>query len=212
MNLQRRHVLGAALIAGASLIAPGTLANPVLRNPSSPLPGVAGNTDMPLALRQALAALERHSGRIAHRDRIALADFSRHSKEMRFMLVDVAGGRIEKSYLVSHGRGSDPSNSGFVQRFSNRPGSNASSRGSFLTGDTYVGKHGRSRRLHGLEDENDMAYARAIVIHGAGYVDRGMAQRQGRIGRSLGCFAFEQAEIGEVLERLGPGRLLFATG
>lgn len=212
MNLNRRHLLGAGLIAGVSLIAPTTLANPILRSPTPPHPADPGNADMPVALRRALAALDRHSGRITQRDRIALADFSLPSGDMRFMLVDVAGGRIEKSYLVSHGRGSDPANSGFVQRFSNRPGSNASSRGSFLIGDTYVGKHGRSRRLHGLEEENDMALARAIVIHGADYVDRDMAREQGKIGRSFGCFAVERAEIGDVLERLGPGRLLFAAG
>lgn len=212
MNLHRRHFLGASLIAGAGLIAPTTLANPVLRSAQPPVPAQPVQSDLPLALQRALAALDRHAGRIAERDRLAVADFSLHSKEMRFMLVDVAGGRIEKSYLVSHGRGSDPANSGFVQRFSNRPGSNASSRGSFLTGDVYIGKHGRSRRLHGLEEENDLAYARAIVIHGAKYVDRDMARNQGRIGRSLGCFAFERGEIGDVLERLGPGRLLFAAG
>lgn len=212
MNFHRRQFLGASLIAGAGLIASTTLAKPIIRSTPPPLPAQPAQDDMPLALRQALAALERHSDKVAHRDRIALADYSLHSKEMRFMLVDVAGGSIEKSYLVSHGRGSDPANSGFVQRFSNRPGSNASSRGSFLTGDTYVGKHGRSRRLHGLEDENSMALARAIVIHGAAYVDRNMARNQGRIGRSLGCFAFERGEISEVLERLGPGRLLFAAG
>ncbi|WP_068865320.1 murein L,D-transpeptidase catalytic domain family protein [Erythrobacter dokdonensis] len=213
MTLHRRQVLGAALIAGAGLIAPTTLASPVLRNSPSPppLPARPARPDMPPALQSALAALDRNSSRIVHRDRIALADYSQHSKEMRFMLVDVAGGRIEKSYLVSHGRGSDPANSGFARQFSNRPGSNASSRGSFLTGETYVGKHGRSRRLHGLDAENDKAFARAIVIHGADYVDGEMARRHGRIGRSLGCFAFERGEIADVLERLGPGRLLFAA-
>lgn len=212
MNLNRRHFLGASLIAGAGLLAPSTLATPAAKGAVPPLPAEPVPVDQPLALRQALAALDRHSAKIALRDRIAVADYSLHSKELRFLLVDVASGRIEKSYLVSHGRGSDPANSGFVERFSNRPGSNASSRGSFLTGDTYVGKHGRSRRLQGLEEHNDMAFARAIVIHGADYVDRNMALDQGRIGRSLGCFAFERSEIGEVLERLGPGRLLFASG
>ncbi|QIQ86363.1 murein L,D-transpeptidase catalytic domain family protein [Erythrobacter sp.] len=211
MTLDRRGLLGAALVAGAGLIAPAPLANPVLRAASPPPPSGPGNAAQPLALRRALAALERHSGRIAERDRIGLADFAQHSGEMRFMLVDVAAGRIEKSYFVSHGRGSDPRNSGFVQRFSNRHGSHASSRGSFLTGDAYVGKHGRSRRLHGLEEDNDNAFARAIVVHGADYVDSDMARRHGRVGRSLGCFAFERSQIGEILERLGPGRLLFVA-
>lgn len=212
MNLNRRHFIGASIATGAGLLAPVTLAAPAARRAVPAVPAEPKLADQPAVLQQALAALDRHSASIVQRDRIGLADFSQHSKEMRFHMVDVAGGKIEKSYLVSHGRGSDPANSGFVERFSNRPGSHASSRGSYLTGDGYYGKHGRSRRLHGLEEHNDRAFARAIVIHGANYVDRGMARNQGRIGRSLGCFAFEQHEISEVLERLGPGRLLFAAG
>ena len=81
---------------------------------------------------------------------------------------------------VAHGRGSDPANSGWAEHFSNRPGSNASSQGSFLTGDTYVGKHGRSRRLHGLDPQNNLAASRGIVIHSASYVDPGLALAQVR--------------------------------
>lgn len=212
MYLSRRHLLGGSAAVAAGLVMPTRFSAPAAQTVSPSIPAKPITTERPVALQKALAALERHSGRIAQRDKIGLADYSAHSKEMRFHLVDVAGGRIEKSFLVSHGRGSDPANSGFVQRFSNRPGSNASSRGSFLTGDTYVGKHGRSRRLHGLEEENDKAFERAIVIHGANYVDRRMVSAQGRIGRSLGCFAFERSEIREILDRLGSGRLLYAAG
>jgi hypothetical protein len=120
------------------------------------------------------------------------------------------GKGISSSYLVAHGKGSDPENSGWVQRLSNEPGSNASCGGSFLTGDVYVGKHGRSRRLVGLEPVNDMAADRGIVIHAASYVDDAQARAQGRIGRSQGCFAVSYSDISEVLDRLGPGRLLFA--
>ena len=213
MNLNRRHFIGASVAAGAGLLAPFTLAKPGTEVPRPVMP-IEPEPPLgpPTALQQALAALDRHSAQIPSRDRIGIADFSLHSKEMRFHLVDVAEGRIAKSYLVSHGRGSDPKNSGFAERFSNRPGSNASSRGSFLTGEAYHGKHGPSRRLHGLERHNDQAFPRAIVIHGADYVDRRMAIGQGRIGRSLGCFAFERDEIGEILDRLGQGRLLFTAG
>lgn len=211
MKFNRRQFLGASIATGAALAAPASFAAPEFRRAVPPVPAEPQLDEQPEILKQALAALDRHSPTIALHDRIGIADFSQHSKEMRFHLVNVETGRIEKSYLVSHGRGSDPANSGFVQSFSNRPGSNASSQGSFLTGDTYFGKHGRSRRLHGLEDQNDLAFDRAIVIHGANYVDHRMALSQGRIGRSLGCFAFENDVIAEVLERLGPGRLLFAA-
>jgi hypothetical protein len=112
---------------------------------------------------------------------------------------------------VAHGKGSDPANRGVAEHFSNRMGSDASSRGSFVTGELYSGRHGRSRRLVGLEPENDRALERGIVIHAASYVDQSLVAVQGRIGRSQGCFAVNPRVIAQVLEQLGPGRLLFAT-
>jgi len=214
MKISRRAFLGASLATGGALITPQTLAAPARQVPLGPnSTPVAPTPARPQGvLGEALTALERHRAQIAFADRIGIADYTAHSGEYRFHIADVEAGAITKSYLVSHGRGSDPANRGFAERFSNVPGSNASSRGSFLTGQEYVGKHGRSRRLHGLEDENDRAFERAIVIHGASYVDESMARNSGRVGRSLGCFAFEQSEIGEVLELLGEGRLLYAAG
>ncbi|SCY59760.1 L,D-transpeptidase catalytic domain [Novosphingobium aromaticivorans] len=165
----------------------------------------------PLMVQRAVAALDAHGAHISHRDLVGLVDFSQPSREARFHLIDVVGGTVLSSHLVSHGSGSDPANSGWVQRFSNRFGSNASSPGAFLTGTTYYGKHGRSRRLIGLEDANSAALERGIVIHAASYVDEDMARTQGRIGRSQGCFAFSNDDISGVLERLGEGRLLYAV-
>jgi len=169
------------------------------------------NRFMGILLPQARAALDRHGYAIANRDLIGLVDFSAPSKAARFYLVDLPAGQIVSTHLVAHGRGSDPANSGWVERLSNRPGSNASCQGAFLTGDTYYGEHGRSRRLAGLDAENDQAEARGIVIHAADYVSPAMATNQGRVGRSQGCFAVSLAEIGNVLEALGPGRLLYAV-
>ncbi len=144
-----------------------------------------------------------------HRDIMTIADFSAASHTPRFHLVNVMSGDVA-TLLVSHGRGSDPANTGWLQQFSNRPGSNASSNGSFLTGQTYCGKHGLSRKLIGLDPGNDAAERRAIVIHAAKYVSRAMATEQGRIGRSQGCFAVSEADLAQVMARLGAGRLLFA--
>ena len=49
-----------------------------------------------------------------------------------------------------------------------------------------------------------------IVVHGAWYVNRDLAAR-GAIGRSEGCFAFEQDQVGQIIDRLGAGRLILAT-
>lgn len=195
--LDRRSFLAASAVASVSLCAPGVFAA---------VPG--GN--VPDILPKALAALDRHQARVAHRDWIGVVDFGMASRDHRFHLVDLLGGRVT-SLLVSHGRGSDPANSGWLQSFSNRPGSEASSQGSFLTGDTYFGRHGRSRKLIGLEPSNDRAEARGIVIHSAPYVSNSLASLQGRVGRSQGCFAVSHDELQMVLARLGPGRMLFAA-
>lgn len=160
-------------------------------------------------MARAKAALDQHSARILHRDVLAIADFSLASHTPRFYLVDLAGGGAT-TLLVAHGRGSDPTNTGWLERFSNQPGSNATSNGCFVTGEVYHGKHGLSRKLIGLDPANDEAEARAIVIHAASYVSREMATEQGRIGRSQGCFAVSEADLAQVMARLGAGRLLFA--
>jgi hypothetical protein len=220
VDLDRRHFIGVAAAATASagvaalVSAPRAshLAAPPKPGPKPPLvPAAAKHAEPPTLLRKALAALDRHDARIVQRDLVGLVDFSAHSSKRRFQLVDVANGRIRAAYLVAHGKGSDPGNTGWLHGFSNEPGSNASSRGSFLTADEYVGKHGRSRRLIGLDPENDQALARAIVMHGAPYVGHGFIAALGRIGRSLGCFAVGENLIGEVMGRLGPGHLLFAA-
>jgi hypothetical protein len=212
MQFDRRRFIGAALAASVTACTTRSVAPPAAPAAAPPppvsLPAVAAQAERPLLLAQAFAALDTHG--IAARDRLAVVDFSLPSSEPRFHLVDVAGGRIEQSWLVAHGSGSDPAHTGLLQLFSNVPGSNASSNGAFVTADPYVGQHGRSQRLIGLEPTNDMAMSRAIVIHGAAYVDPALIRAQGRIGRSQGCFALEQGEVARVMERLGEGRLIYA--
>ena len=83
-----------------------------------------------------MAAFEHHASFIRHRDLIGIVDFAAPSHVPRFHIVDTARQHAVSSLLVAHGRGSDPANSGWVARLSNKPGSNASCEGSFLTGDT----------------------------------------------------------------------------
>jgi len=162
----------------------------------------------PLLLDRARAALDRNRQYLAHTDVFAIADFSRPSGEERFHLVETMTGRVT-SYHVAHGRGSDPHHSGFVQYFSDDPGSKASSAGAYLTGDFYYGKYGRSLKLKGMDYTNRHAETRAIVIHAAPYAEPEILDRYGKLGRSEGCFAFARADHQEVIRRLGPGRLLY---
>ena len=163
----------------------------------------------PDLLRDAFAALERLRGSITQRDVIGIADFSLPSHEPRFHLVNVKNGSVA-SHLVAHGRGSDPAHTGWLQRFSNEPRSNATSAGAYRTGSLYVGAHGHSMRLEGLDSTNSNALSRAIVIHAAWYVSRPAAFTAGMIGRSEGCFAVADASLSEIMGTLGPGHLIYA--
>uniref|UniRef100_UPI0012E2D3C8 murein L,D-transpeptidase catalytic domain family protein n=1 Tax=Sandarakinorhabdus oryzae TaxID=2675220 RepID=UPI0012E2D3C8 len=163
----------------------------------------------PRLLDGARAALAKHGSQISARDLVAIADYSLHSAFPRFFLYAPDSGAVT-ALRVAHGRGSDPAHTGYLQRFSPQPGSAASSAGAYLTGETYVGQHGRSRRLIGLDPENSTAQARAIVIHGAWYCEPGVLQQTGKLGRSEGCFAFSADDAALVLDRLGPGHLLYS--
>jgi hypothetical protein len=163
----------------------------------------------PALLRRALDALDQHHETIAHRDFMGIADFSLPSRVPRFHLVNLAEGSV-RSHLVAHGRGSDPLRTGWLQRFSNAPGSNASSAGAYRTDNPYIGAHGHSIRLVGLDSTNSNALARGIVAHSAWYISDEMIGHFGMLGRSEGCFAFAAASLPEVMTKLGPGRLLYA--
>lgn len=157
----------------------------------------------------ATAELRRRAGSIAQTDLVAIADFAAPSSAKRFHLVNIASGTVE-SFLVAHGRGSDPSHSGWLRRFSNDPGSYCTSNGAYRTLGYYNGKHGRSIRLAGLDETNNNAEARAIVVHSARYVSDQIARGAGVLGRSEGCFAVAESDLAAVLSRMGPGRLLIA--
>jgi L,D-transpeptidase catalytic domain len=169
---------------------------------------IDGEVD-PGLLRRALAALAQHQDSIDHRDFIGVADFSLPSRAPRFHLVNLADGSV-RSHLVAHGKGSDPSHTGWLERFSNAPHSNATSAGAYRTGALYVGAHGHSLRLDGLDQTNNNALSRAIVVHGAWYVNEHVIGDFGMLGRSQGCFAVADSSLPEIIARLGPGRLIYA--
>ncbi|MFT5330225.1 MAG: hypothetical protein ACI9TB_002278 [Parasphingorhabdus sp.] len=183
----------------ASRIAPSLPARPKIIPPAGP----------PAMIDRAKAAMAVHESSLLHTDRIGIADYSLHSAKERFHIVDLANG-TSQSFLVAHGKGSDLRHTGWLQEFSNVPGSEASSGGSYITSETYVGKHGTSRRLKGLDPSNNLAEPRAIVIHGAWYAEPEMIESHGKLGRSQGCFAFSESDLAIILDRLGPGRLLYA--
>ncbi|WP_230281755.1 murein L,D-transpeptidase catalytic domain family protein [Croceicoccus sp. Ery15] len=217
MNFSRRNFIASAstLLATSATVAraaPAPLVSQPVVQPVGPEPValdlVRGSGVRPDLFMSAMEALDRHGARV-RRDRIGIVDFSAHSSLPRFHLVDLDKGETQ-SLLVSHGSGSDPAYSGWLQRFSNRPGSNATSEGAYATANYYTGKHGHSQRLIGLDPTNDNAMNRAIVIHSAWYAEPEIVERSGKLGRSQGCFAFSRRGLDQVFAHLGEGRLIYA--
>ncbi|WP_092173948.1 murein L,D-transpeptidase catalytic domain family protein [Cyclobacterium xiamenense] len=138
-------------------------------------------------LQRALSGyhLLAEKGMLAEGKPLTLVDFDLPSTEKRLWIIDMEAKTLKHASLVAHGR-----NSGdlLATNFSNTPDSYMSSLGFYLTGEKYIGKHGVSLRLDGLEKGiNDKARARAIVIHSADYATEEFVASYGRLGRSLGC-------------------------
>jgi len=163
----------------------------------------------PQALHAALASWESlHAKGGAVRPLLCVIDYALPSTAKRMWVFDLEAKRLLFHDLVAHGRNSGGD---LAEWFSNEDGSYMSSLGTFLTGDAYEGKNGYSMRLYGVEPAvNDRAEARAIVLHGAPYVDEGVAATLGRLGRSLGCPAVRPAIAHELIDELKDGSVVYA--
>lgn len=204
------------LVCFLSLLSPAfllpALSQPVISHASTlsqALADSAPDAD-PMAIAQALQASACATVKLGSKpaERLALIDYSRPSVARRLWIFDLAARKLLLSDYVAHGRGSGDN---FAHAFSNREGSLQSSLGLFMASESYFGAHGLSLRLDGLEPGiNDQARARAIVLHGADYVDPSLGITQGRIGRSHGCPAVRPEVADQVIDVLQGGQLLYA--
>ena len=122
---------------------------------------------------------------IIKKDYLTIIDFSLSSKVKRMWIIDMNENKILMNSLVAHGKNSGED---YANQFSNTNESNKSSLGFFATGESYIGKHGLSLKLDGLEQGmNNNARHRAIVIHGADYVSENFIKNHNRLGKSQGC-------------------------
>ena len=160
-----------------------------------------------LLLEEALEARDSYGETVREERYLSIIDYREPSDEARYYLVDMQARSAERM-LVAHGKGSDPDHDGMADRFSNTHGSKMTSLGAFVTGKTYYGQHGLSLRLHGLEAQNDAAFARLIVIHGADYV----AADRARLGRSWGCPALSRADAERVIPLIEGGTFVYVLG
>ncbi|MFT3897550.1 MAG: murein L,D-transpeptidase catalytic domain family protein [Thermomonas sp.] len=161
-----------------------------------------------LALALAARDCAVRAGEVEAASKLAVIDYSRPSTLRRLWVFDVAGNHLLQEEYVAHGQGSGDN---FATRFSNSDGSHATSLGLYRTAETYIGDNGYSLRMDGLDPGfNDNARSRAIVVHGAWYVDPQLAARQGRLGRSHGCPALREQVARVVIDELKERQLLFA--
>ena len=174
-------------------------------------------------LREALASLKAHRAQAVNLARIAVVALSRHSDEPRFYVLNLRDGSV-RNLITTHGKGSDPDQTGRAVRVSNVAGSLASSTGAYVTGEPYDSTAHLSRavRLDGLDPTNSAVRCRCIVIHQANRADGQNyasaawiaahvgADGHGQAGRSDGCFAFSGEDYPYVLGRMVPGTFIYA--
>ena len=124
--------------------------------------------------------------------------------------MDLQTGNVT-AFRAAHGKGSDADHDGYLDNFSNESGSSASPQGAFATAEEYVGKHGRSLRLDGLDATNSASRDRAIVVHAADYAEPDFLAQHGKLGRSNGCIVFSKADLKTFLADVPEGSLLFVA-
>ncbi len=143
-----------------------------------------------------------------HNERlISIVDFDLPSTEERMFVIDLKKQKLVKKLLVAHGQKSGDK---YATSFSNTPKSHQSSLGFYKTAETYDGKYGYSLRLDGLEKSiNCKARERAIVVHGADYVSDQFLRENKRLGRSWGCLALKNEEVGGVIDDIKSGTCIY---
>jgi len=140
---------------------------------------------------------------------ITVIDFQKPSTEERLWIIDIKNNKVLQHSLVAHGKntGND-----IAVNFSNAPNSNMSSLGFYLTKNTYIGKHGLSLVIKGLDKNyNSNAEARSVVIHGAEYVSPEFVKCNGRLGRSQGCPALPLNSHKEIINSIAYGSVIFIS-
>ncbi|NAW50645.1 hypothetical protein GNY06_04330 [Elizabethkingia argentiflava] len=138
---------------------------------------------------------------------LTICDFSLSSKVKRLWVIDLKQKKIIFNSLVAHGRATGDE---FAEAFSNRESSHQSSLGFYITENAYNGSNGYSLKLEGVDaGYNDAAYKRAIVVHGADYVNEDFIIKQKRIGRSWGCPAVPRHVAVPLIDTIKDKNVLF---
>jgi hypothetical protein len=115
---------------------------------------------------------------------IVLIDMRQNSGKYRLFVYDLDSMKVISKALVAHGSGSETD---YVDslKFSNVPNSYCTSIGKYKIGASYIGSFGKSYKLHGLDDSNNKAFERFVVLHRYSCVPD--SEQSHPICNSLGC-------------------------
>lgn len=138
---------------------------------------------------------------------LAVVDFSKPSTERRFYIIDLSDTSIVCTDYVCHGKYTGDN---YATSFSNQIESNKSSLGFYQLSETYIGAHGLSIRMDGLDNGfNNNARKRAIVMHTADYANESIIKELGRFGRSLGCPTLPEKTFNTFANQLSNNAIIF---
>ena len=165
--------------------------------------------DVPL--KRAIEYYDMYQEKLKNKKYMTVIDYTKHNSRKRMYVINMQSGAVEPM-LVAHGRGSDPSHTGYAKKFSNTEGSKMTSLGFFITSGTYQGDNGYSMYLDGISPSNSNARKRAIVVHGADYVSDTNVKQYGVIGRSYGCPALDRKLSKRVIDLIKGGSVIYSYG
>ena len=177
---------------------------------SSHLINIAKNTHLDQKIIRLALKGYQYAAMHAHVNRpiLTIIDYSQPSTKKRLYVIDLKTDKLLLNTLVAHGR-----NTGnfFSTQFSNQEQSKQSSVGVFVTENAYIGHHGKSMIINGLEKNiNDNAKRRNLVVHAAQYVSEAFIRATGRIGRSFGCLAVDTQHVDELISLTEKGSVIFS--
>jgi hypothetical protein len=162
----------------------------------------------PELLERAVAAMEARSTDTPATGALVVVDYGLHSSKPRLFIINLDTGAVT-ALRTAHGKGSDQDHDGYLDSFSDVPGSSASPEGLYRTAEEYYGSHGRSLRLDGLDGTNANARSRAIVIHSAVYAEPEHVAKYDKLGRSNGCIVFSADDLSTFLGAVPKGSLIY---
>lgn len=149
----------------------------------------------------------KKTGQLSQKSILTIVDFDQLSTQKRLYIIDLDKREILLNTWVAHGQRSGKDE---AVNFSNQNDSYTSSLGFYVTGEVYMGMHGKSLKLDGMDDGfNNNARMRSIVVHGAAYVSPGTINALGRLGRSQGCPAVAPELANEVINTIEDKTVLF---